>query len=249
MQEIKEIEIKNVNVYYEGFLAVRDISFTLPYGKHLAIAGPSGSGKTTLLKAIAGLIPYEGTITRPQGATGYMPQKGVLLPWFTVLKNLEIPLLIRGVPENEAKKRVSRLLQEFGLKGFEDRFPSVLSGGMYQRAALLRTLLTDTQLLLLDEPFGAVDALNRRKLWLYLEATREKWNLSTIMVTHDIEEALFLSDIVVIIQGYPGTICKTIEINFPHPRSLSTLSSKKFATLSEQALEYIISGNPYNEVR
>lgn len=243
------VEVKNVSVYYEGFLAVRDISFKLPYGKHLAVAGPSGSGKTTLLKAIAGLVPYDGTIRRPEGAVGYMPQKGVLLPWFNVLRNLEIPLLIRGVPEKEAKKRVSGLLKEFGLKGFEDRFPSILSGGMYQRAALLRTLLTDTQLLLLDEPFGAVDALNRRKLWLYLEATREKWNLSTIMVTHDIEEALFLSDIVVIIQGYPGTICKTIEVNFPHPRSLSTLSSEKFTTLSEQALEYVISGNSYNKVK
>lgn len=243
MQKIETIEVKNVSVYYEGFLAVRDISFKLPYGKHLAIAGPSGSGKTTLLKAIAGLLPYEGEIKRPKGAVGYMPQKGVLLPWFTVLKNLEIPLLIKGVAETEARNKVLNLINDFGLKGFENRFPSVLSGGMYQRAALLRTLLTDTSLLLLDEPFGAVDALNRRKLWLYLEEMRERFNFSTVMVTHDIEEAVFLSDVVVVIHDYPGKISEVIEVSIPHPRSLSTLSDERFSHITEKALQLIITEN------
>lgn len=243
MRKIEEIKLKNVRVNYEGFLAVRDISFNLPYGKHLAIAGPSGCGKTTLLKAIAGLLPYDGEIVRPEGAVGYMPQKGVLLPWFTVLKNLEIPLLINGTPESEARNKVLSLISEFGLKGFENKFPSVLSGGMYQRASLLRTLLVDTSLLLLDEPFGAVDALNRRKLWLYLEELRKKWNFSTIMVTHDIEEAVFLSDIVVVIHNYPGEVSEILEVDIPHPRNLSTLLDEKFGKLTEKALQSIINEN------
>jgi ABC-type nitrate/sulfonate/bicarbonate transport system, ATPase component len=177
---MQEVRVKDVKVYYEGFLAVNGVSFSLPKGKHLALIGPSGCGKTSLLKAIAGLLPFEGEIVRPEGPLGYMPQKGVLLPWFTLLKNLEIALLIKGVAEKKAQEKVLELLPQFGLKGFENNFPSALSGGMYQRAALLRTLLTGADLLLLDEPFGAVDALNRRKLWLYLEEMRSSYHFSTI---------------------------------------------------------------------
>lgn len=237
---MQEIKVKNVKIYYEGFLAVNGVSFSAPIGKNLAIVGPSGSGKTTLLKAIAGLLPYEGNILRPDGPVGYMPQKGVLLPWFSVLKNLEIPLLIRGVPENEARERVMSFLPKFGLKGFEMNFPNVLSGGMYQRAALLRTLLTDSKLLLLDEPFGAVDALNRRKLWLYLEELRNEFNFTTLIVTHDVEEAVFLSDMLVIIHHYPGEVKEIVSVDVPRPRDISTLSNEKFSQISEYVLSKII---------
>lgn len=240
---MQEVRVKDVKVYYEGFLAVNGVSFSLSKGKHLALIGPSGCGKTSLLKAIAGLLPFEGEIVRPEGPLGYMPQKGVLLPWFTLLKNLEIPLLIKGVAEKEAKEKVLELLPQFGLKGFENNFPSALSGGMYQRAALLRTLLTGADLLLLDEPFGAVDALNRRKLWLYLEEMRSSYHFSTIMVTHDVEEAVFLSDIIVIMHKYPGELKEIIMVDLPHPRTIQTISSDKFSSIVEYVLEKIIEEN------
>jgi len=240
---MQEVRVKDVKVYYEGFLAVNGVSFSLPQGKHLALIGPSGCGKTSLLKAIAGLLPFEGEIVRPEGPLGYMPQKGVLLPWFTLLKNLEIPLLIKGVAEKKAQEKVLELLPQFGLKGFENNFPSALSGGMYQRAALLRTLLTGADLLLLDEPFGAVDALNRRKLWLYLEEMRSSYHFSTIMVTHDVEEAVFLSDIIVIMHKYPGELKEIIKVDLPHPRTIQTISSDKFSSIVEYVLEKIIEEN------
>ncbi|MEF3245148.1 MAG: ABC transporter ATP-binding protein [Caldisericaceae bacterium] len=240
---MSKVEVKEVSVNYEGFLAVDRVSFSLPYGKHLAIIGPSGCGKTTLLKAIAGLMPYEGEILRPEGPVGYMPQKGVLLPWFFVLKNLEIPLLIKGYSPKEAKERIYPLLEQFGLKGFENSYPKVLSGGMYQRASLLRTLLTDSELLLLDEPFGAVDALNRRKLWLYLEEMRLKFYFSTIMVTHDVEEAVFLSDVVIIMHGYPGKVQEIVNVDIPHPRTIDTLKEATFISIVEYVLSQIINEN------
>lgn len=240
---MQEVVLEDVKVYYEGFLAVNGVSFTLPKGSYLSIIGPSGCGKTSLLKAIAGLLPYEGKIIRPEGPLGYMPQKGVLLPWYSLLKNLEIPLLIRGIREDEASKRVMDLLPQFGLKGFEQHYPNALSGGMYQRAALLRTLLTDAELLLLDEPFGAVDALNRRKLWIYLENMKRQFNFSTIMVTHDVEEAVFLSDIIVIIHKYPGELKEIVEVDLPHPRTLQTISTEEFALKVEHVLEKIIEEN------
>ena len=240
---MQEVRVKDVKVYYEGFLAVNGVSFSLPQGKHLALIGPSGCGKTSLLKAIAGLLPFEGEIVRPEGPLGYMPQKGVLLPWFTLLKNLEIPLLIKGVAEKKAQEKVLELLPQFGLKGFENNFPSALSGGMYQRAALLRTLLTGADLLLLDEPFGAVDALNRRKLWLYLEEMRSSYHFSTIMVTHDVEEAVFLSDIIVIMHNYPGELKEIITVDLTHPRTIQTISSDKFSSIVEYVLEKIIEEN------
>jgi len=237
---MQEVRVQEVKVYYDGFLAVNGVSFSLPKGKHLALIGPSGCGKTSLLKAIAGLLPYEGEIIRPEGPLGYMPQKGVLLPWFTLLRNLEIPLLIKGVSKDEAKDKVLELLPQFGLKGFENNFPNALSGGMYQRAALLRTLLTGAELLLLDEPFGAVDALNRRKLWLYLEEMRSSYHFSTIMVTHDVEEAVFLSDTIVIMHKYPGELKEIIQVDLPHPRTIQTISSEKFSSIVEYVLEKII---------
>ena len=238
---MQEVIVQNLTVQYENFVAVGDISFRVPHGFHIALVGPSGCGKSTILKAIAGLIPYKGTITGVPDRIGYMPQKGVLLPWYTVMKNLTLPLTIRGVPEKAAREKVIKHLEEFGLKGFENQYPSVLSGGMYQRAALLRTLMVDAPLILLDEPFGAVDALNRRKLWLWLEERRTTWNISTIMVTHDVEEAVFLSDIVIVLTPSPARVKHILHVDLPHPRNIHHMGSQKFTQLSEKVLESVIS--------
>ena len=238
---MQEVIIQNLTVQYENFVAVGDVSFRVPHGFHIALVGPSGCGKSTILKAIAGLIPYKGTIMGVPDRIGYMPQKGVLLPWYTVMKNLTLPLTIRGVPEPTARKTVMKHLEEFGLKGFENQYPSILSGGMYQRAALLRTLMVDAPLILLDEPFGAVDALNRRKLWLWLEEKRTTWNISTIMVTHDVEEAVFLSDIVIVLTPSPARVKHIFYVDLPHPRNIHHMGSQKFTQLSEKVLVSVIS--------
>ncbi len=237
---MSSIILKNVSVKYGNFIAVGNISLEIPHGLHIAIVGPSGCGKSTLIKAIARLIPYTGVIEGIPERIGYMPQKGVLLPWYSVMKNLTIPLTLRGIPEDEARDRVKSHLEEFGLLGFEDKYPNVLSGGMYQRAALLRTLMVEAPLIILDEPFGAVDALNRRKLWLWLEERRKNWNITTIMVTHDVEEAVFLSDIVVILDGPPARVKKIVEIPLPHPRNLEHMGKATFAKLSETVLEAVL---------
>ena len=238
---MQEVIVQNLTVQYENFVAVGDVSFSVPHGSHIALVGPSGCGKSTILKAIAGLIPYKGTIMGVPDRIGYMPQKGVLLPWYTVMKNLTLPLTIRGIPEKAAREKVTKHLEEFGLKGFENQYPSVLSGGMYQRAALLRTLMVDAPLILLDEPFGAVDALNRRKLWLWLEQRRTTWNISTIMVTHDVEEAVFLSDIVIVLTPSPAKVKHIFHVDLPHPRNIHHMGSQKFTQLSEKVLESVIS--------
>ncbi|UZN22402.1 ATP-binding cassette domain-containing protein [bacterium 3DAC] len=237
---MSEVKVRNLTVKYGNFVAVEDVSFDVPHGLHIALVGPSGCGKSTLLKAVAGLIPYEGSVEGTPERIGYMPQKGVLLPWYTVMKNLTLPLTLRGIPEKEARRKVENHLEEFGLKGFEDKYPSVLSGGMYQRAALLRTLMVEAPLILLDEPFGAVDALNRRRLWLWLEERRMSWDISTIMVTHDVEEAVFLSDTVIILDGPPARIKKVVHVSLPHPRDIHHMGTSQFAHLAEEVLEAVI---------
>ena len=238
---MSEVNIKNLTVIYEdNFVAVEGVDLQLPHGTHLSLVGPSGCGKSTILKAIAGLLPYTGTVEGVPSRIGYMPQKGVLLPWYTVMKNLTLPLTLRGISEEEAQRKVYAHLEEFGLKGFEDKYPHVLSGGMYQRAALLRTLMVEAPLILLDEPFGAVDALNRRKLWLWLEENRIKWNISTIMVTHDVEEAVFLSDIVVVLEGPPARIKKIVKVPLKHPRTISDIGNPTLSRITEEILEAIL---------
>ena len=237
---MSEITVRNLTVKYDDFVAVEDVSFDVPHGLHIALVGPSGCGKSTILKSVAGLIPYTGTVDGTPERIGYMPQKGVLLPWYTVMKNLTLPLTLRGISEKEAQKKVESHLEEFGLKGFEYKYPSVLSGGMYQRAALLRTLMVEAPLILLDEPFGAVDALNRRRLWLWLEERRMGWDISTIMVTHDVEEAVFLSDIVIVLDGPPARIKKVVNVPLPHPRDIHHMGTPQFAHLAEEVLEAVI---------
>ncbi len=235
------ITVKNLTVKYGDFIAVGNVSFSVPHGSFIALVGPSGCGKSTIIKAIAGLVPYEGTIENRPSRIGYMPQKGVLLPWYTVMKNLMLPLTLMGMSEKDARREVEKHIDDFGLRGFEDQYPHVLSGGMYQRAALLRTLMVHAPLILLDEPFGAVDALNRRKLWLWLENRKIAGGVSTIMVTHDVEEAVFLADRVIVLEGPPARIKKVVDVNLPRPRNLHHIGTSTFANLTEEVLQSVLS--------
>jgi ABC-type nitrate/sulfonate/bicarbonate transport system ATPase subunit len=228
---------ENVAKNYEGDPVVQDISLELPQGGFVSLLGPSGVGKTTLFNVLAGLdrpdagkVLLEGEdITGIPGRVGYMPQKDLLLEHRTVLDNVILPLLIRGEKKNGACQHAAGFFPRFGLSGYEKKYPCQLSGGMRQRAALLRTCMTHNRVILLDEPFSALDAITRGEMQDWYREIAESMGLSTIFITHDVEEALLLSDTVYILNGKPGTITSAIAVQPPRPRDRSFPFSPEFA--------------------
>lgn len=222
----------------ETLLALDDISFEIADGEFVALIGPSGSGKSTMLDIISGLFPETaGTValsgmdepfTLRPGRSAYMRQRDLLLPWRDALDNACLALEVHGHPRSEARSMAAARFPEFGLAGFEHAWPSQLSGGMRQRVAFLRTMLAERPLLLLDEPFGALDALNRLALqtWLMDRLAREP--RSVLLVTHDIDEAVFLADRVIVLSSRPGRIVHIEPIDLPRPRQRTMLTSDTF---------------------
>ena len=230
-----------------------EVDFHAEEGEFVAIIGPSGCGKSTLLNIIAGLDePTSGSLSLggaaqngPDGAggrlgsVGYMQQKDLLMPWRSVLDNAALGLEIRGVPKREAVARAREHLPRFGLDGFEGAYPHELSGGMRQRAAFLRTALADQQVFLLDEPFGALDALNRAQIHEWLTGLWESMRKTIVLVTHDVDEAIFLSDRVYVMTARPGTMKMALPVELPRPRSVDALESAEFMRLKAALLKAI----------
>ena len=218
------------------------VSLVVEPGQFASIVGPSGCGKSTLLRIMAGLdVPTSGElriegVDSPLGASGYMPQRDLLLPWRTVLDNATLALEYAHVPRAEARERARALLPAFGLEGFEGASPAELSGGMRQRAALLRTVLAGRPLLLLDEPFGALDAITRAELHEWLTGLLAELRATVILVTHDLEEAAYLSDVVHVMGDRPGRIVASIPILLPRPRPYEVTASAEFAALKGRLL-------------
>lgn len=225
-----KVELRHVSKTFHGngqtVKALEDISLQVMPGEFVTIIGPSGSGKSTLFNLIVGLLePDTGEICldgevcrRRAGRVGYMPQRDLLLPWRRVLDNVILPLEIGGVPRAEARAHARELLPLFGLEDFAEAYPNMLSGGMRQRAALLRTMLAERDILLLDEPFGALDALTRRELQDWLLGVWHRFGQTVIFVTHDVEEALYLGDRVIVLSPRPGRVIKILEVALPRPR-------------------------------
>ena len=189
-------------------------------GEVVAVVGPSGCGKSTLLELAAGLqVPDEGSVRAP--TCSYMPQRDLLLPWRDALGNAALALECQGVPRAEARRRAEPLFERFGLAEFERSRPAALSGGMRQRVAFLRTLLAGRPLLLLDEPFGALDAITRADLQEWLAATLAVEPRTVVLVTHDVEEAAFLADRIVVLSPRPGRIVAEFAVDAARPRSLT----------------------------
>ena len=217
-------------------------------GEFVSLVGPSGCGKSTLLNIIAGLErPDSGTveIDGAQGGSrlavsGYMHQKDLLMPWRTVLGNAVLPLEMRGVPRREARRRALDLMNTFGLSGFENQYPSALSGGMRQRVAFLRTLLADKDILLLDEPFGALDALTRSQMQEWLLGLWDSLNKTIVLVTHDVEEALLLSDRVYVTTARPARVKAELQVGLPRPRNLETAGTAEFVSLKARLLGVLL---------
>ncbi len=224
--------------------AVADVSLSAAPGRVVALIGPTGCGKSTVLRVLAGLIvPVSGAATidgasvigRP-GCAGYMPQADTLLPWHSALANATLGATIRGADRVTTTSRARDLFVRFGLAGFEDVWPSQLSGGMRQRVALLRTVLTDLPVMLLDEPFGALDAITRHDLQGWLAELLRDQPRTVLMVTHDIDEALRLADTVVVMSPRPGRVVRTITIGLPRPRSVAQLTQDEFGVRKREIL-------------
>jgi len=215
-----------------------DISFGLEAQEFVAVLGPSGSGKSTLLRVLAGLLPptagsAEFCSDLPI-RVGLVFQQANLMPWRTVLENITLPLELQGVPVEAACERAREWVAQVGLQGFEDAWPRDLSGGMAQRVALARALIADPDLLLLDEPFGALDALTRERMGAELLALWQARRKTVLLVTHSISEALLLSDRVLVLTQRPGRICLDLSVPFPRPRTEELRYTPEFGALSRR---------------
>src|ERR1700758_4775758 len=230
-----------------AFHALAPVTLSIPQGRFVSLIGPSGCGKSTIFNIIAGLLePSGGRVlidgvdaTGTIGRVGYMLQKDLLLPWRTVLDNTILGMEIQGVPLRQARERALPLLQRYGLSGFEYLYPNALSGGMRQRAALLRTLLFDADVILLDEPFGALDAQTKLRMQEWLLQLWSDFGKTVGFVTHDVEEAIFLSDELHVLGGRPGRILDTISIALPRPRVRACTNSAEFIAVKERCLEWL----------
>lgn len=221
------------------------ISLQVKKGEFVSIVGPSGCGKSTLFNLISGLekpdqgqIFLEGRdIIGEKGHVSYMLQKDLLLPWRTILDNCLLGMEIQGKSRGQARKKVHALLEEFNLSVYEKSYPHVLSGGMRQRIAFLRTMLANKEILLLDEPFGALDAYTKSEMHDWLMSVWYKYSSTILFITHDVEEALFLSDRIYVLSARPATVKLTLAVNLPRPRSRKILVSEEFIQLKGQLLQ------------
>ena len=222
--------------------ALESVSLHVGAGEFLCIVGPSGCGKSTLLRVLGGLVkPTNGKVyirgellTAPRRQIGFVFQKANLMPWRTVLRNVTLPLEIKGLKAEEAGQQAGELLKLVGLEGFEDAYPHELSGGMEQRVAIARALIHDPAILLLDEPFGSLDALTRERMNLELLRIWEARRKTVVMVTHSIQEAIFLADRILVMSSRPGRIEATVPVPLPRPRGLEMLYGDEFGALSRQ---------------
>jgi NitT/TauT family transport system ATP-binding protein len=239
------IELRGVSKTYrtrDGEVpSLRPIDFTVSEGEFVVVVGPSGCGKTTLLKMIAGLLPpstgeirVEGkAITKPHGGVGIVFQTAMLLPWRSVFRNVMMPVEVKHLPRDVYEPRAMALLKMVGLSGFEHKYPFQLSGGMQQRASICRALVHDPQIVLMDEPFGALDALTRERMNVELQRIQRETKKTVLLITHSIPEAVFLADRVMVMSERPGAIAAVYPVSLARPRSLDVMADPLFVELTQ----------------
>ena len=245
---MNKLEVHNVSYSYDGKTnVIENINLTLGKGELVSLLGVSGGGKTTLFNVIAGLNPPQTgeilldgvNIAGIPGKISYMMQKDLLLPYRTIEDNVALPLLIHGTKKAEARKKVGAYFTEFGIEGTQKQYPAELSGGMRQRAALLRTYMFSGDVALLDEPFSALDTLTKSEMHRWYLDVMESIKLSTIFITHDIDEAILLSDRIYLLGGRPGTIAEEIVIQEPKPRRRDFNLTEDFLSYKRQILNFL----------
>jgi len=245
-EAIQFVRIENVDKTFQargrGLKALDGITLNLREGEFLSVVGPSGCGKSTLMMMVAGLVPVSSgaisikgeMVTKPYTDVGVIFQRDALLEWRTVLDNVLLQIDVRRLKRADYEPAARALLTRVGLAGFENYYPWELSGGMRQRVALCRGLIHDPSLLLLDEPFGALDALTREQMNLDLQRIWLENRKTMLFITHSIWEAIFLADRVVVMSPRPGCIAATIDIDLPRPRRLSVRETRKFGAYAAQ---------------
>ncbi len=236
---------RDIRKEMNGLLVLDGVSVQLDEGEFVTVVGPSGCGKTTFFNVLIGLATYDGGeivyegrgVENLRGLVAYMQQRDLLLPWRTLMGNVLIGPEIQGELNGETLTRAKELLSFFRLDSFSDMYPSQLSGGMRQRAALARTLMFGKDLLLLDEPLSALDAITRRKLQSYLLALSDRFGKSVLMITHDVEEALLLSDRIYVFSALPARVRRVIKVEMEKPRSIA---DRRFLELKEEILDELL---------
>lgn len=245
---MERLVTKHITKSFGDKKVLEDISITLHDGELVSLLGVSGGGKTTLFNIIAGLLPpEEGTVilngqdvTSKAGNVSYMLQKDLLLPFKTIEDNVALPLMIRGLKKKEARETVQEYFAEFGLEGTQKQYPAMLSGGMKQRAALLRTYLFSKEVVLLDEPFSALDTITKTNMHNWYLSIMEKIKLSTLFITHDIDEAILLSDRIYLLTGTPGKITKELIIEEPKPRDSNFMLTGEFLQYKKEIIASLL---------
>jgi NitT/TauT family transport system ATP-binding protein len=238
--DVSHVEKVFVTVRNERIHALHDISLSVGEREFVTIVGPSGCGKSTLLKTIAGLLRASagsvwvaGTeVAAPRKDIGIVFQNPILLPWRTVMENVLLPAEVQGIPLATARARARDLLAMVGLADFENKYPMELSGGMQQRAAISRALVSDPKILLMDEPFGALDAMTREQMNLDLQRIWRESGKTVVLITHSIPEAVFLGDRVIVMTPRPGRITRVVEVEIPRPRSIDVMGEPPFGRLT-----------------
>lgn len=237
--------------FHNGRQAVETLTsmdLSVETGEFVTVIGPSGCGKSTLFNIIAGVeTPDAGTIaidgvteSERAGKAGYMPQKPLLLPWKTVEENVMLGLDVRRVPRKQSQQETRELLKRFGLLEFAQHYPATLSGGMSQRVALLRTVLFNRSFLLLDEPFGALDALTRLSCQVWLLDVWQEFHASVLFITHDVREAILLSNRIYVLSARPARVLRVVDVHLPYPRRPEQLVSAEAARLEQELMALLL---------
>lgn len=247
-----KLEIKNVTKTFpvskkERLTALKEVALSIREGEIVSLIGPSGCGKSTLLDVLAGLtIPDKGevlldgkAITGKKGFFSYMPQRDVLFPWRSIIENVIVPMEIRGIEKNAARLEAAALLPVFGLDNFADSYPGALSGGMRQRASFLRTYLCKKEVMLLDEPFGKLDALTRLQMQQWLLDIWQTFRHTLLFVTHDVDEAILLSDRIYVFSARPGQIIAQVKVDPPRPGNAGATTHPAIAAIRTELLRLL----------
>jgi NitT/TauT family transport system ATP-binding protein len=238
------VEVRGISKTYGDVEALRGIDLDFPRGKLTSLLGPSGCGKTTLLKIIAGLNDADGgtiavdgkLVSKPGPERGFVFQRPALFPWMTVLQNVTIGPRVCGVARNDWLKRAEHLLGETGLSQFKDHYPYQISGGMAQRVQLVRVMMNEPSVVLMDEPFGALDYQTRLSMHQLLLSLHAEYRPTILFITHDVDEAVFLADRVAVMKRAPGEIVRELPIELDRPRALRHYATKEFAAYKETIL-------------
>jgi len=240
------LELRQVSKHFGDLDVLADITLHVEPGEFVSILGPSGAGKSTIFRLLTGGLDGDGgeiafdgrPLAEARRPFAFMPQRDALMPWRTVIDNTALGLEVQGLSRKAAREKVGPLFGEFGLAGFEHNYPAQLSGGMRQRAALLRTVVQDRGMLLLDEPFGALDALTRSGMQRWLQTMWDRHRWTVLLITHDVREAVFLSDRIYVLTGRPARVLREIPIPLPRPRR--DLASPEASAIEADILDTLL---------